>query len=140
MRERPRGVTVVAGLTLLAAVGDFVFAILVLALCSVGGPPPSGSHPSPFVYLLVWSPLVLSLVSFIVAAGIFNRTRSAWYWSILLWIASAVYHDIVALMLFRGMNLVLMMATLSLATFVSAVFIVYFQSEQVKTYFLEPSN
>ena len=69
-----------------------------------------------------------------------HRASYAWYLSILLWIASAVYYDIVALMLFRGMNPVLMMATLSLATFVTAVFIVYFQSEQVKTYFLEPSN
>jgi hypothetical protein len=69
MADRPKGVTVVAVLTLLGAIGNFFFTMLLAALGSVGGPPPSGYRPSILFLILVYSPLFLSLFSFIVSSG-----------------------------------------------------------------------
>jgi hypothetical protein len=80
MADRPKGVTVVAFLTLLGAIGNFFFTMLLAALCSVGGPPPSGYRPSILFSIIVYSPLFLSLASFIVSSGIFTAARYAWYY------------------------------------------------------------
>ena len=58
-----------------SAVGDFLFAGLIVALCSVSGPP-STPGLSPLLSILFYSPLLLSFTSFILSIGIFNGQNS----------------------------------------------------------------
>jgi hypothetical protein len=134
MADRPKGVTVVAVLTLLGAIGNFLFTMLLAALCSVGGPPPSGYRPSIFFLILVYSALFLSLVSFVVSSGIFAAARYAWYLSNVLWVSSAIYYSYVTFFLFYAKAYFLL--PLGLIVIANIVFTAYFQSEPVKNYFL----
>lgn len=132
MGERPLGLTVVAGLTFLGALGNLLFSYIFRLLLSVGGA--SGAArvpPGPFVLLLIYTPLMLSSVSFIVVWGILKRVRHTGYLSLVLWISSDLYYGFLALW---SQHVTLQVATLSLLGLVSTVFIMYFQSEQVRSY------
>ncbi len=85
-KRRPLGVTVVAALTLLAALALGFLQMLVIGLSAVGGPPsrPSGLPP---VLLL---PVVGAFVSFALAIGQFDGERWAWYGSIGFWVVCLI--------------------------------------------------
>jgi hypothetical protein len=132
MGERPLGLTVVADLTFLGAVGNLLFSyLLVLLLCVGGAGGAARGPPGPFFLFLIYTPIMLSIVSFIVVWGILKRVRHTGYLSFVLWISSDLYYGFLALW---SQNVMLQVATLSLAGLVSTVFIMYFQSEQVRNY------
>jgi hypothetical protein len=132
MGERPFGVTLVGVLMVIGALGNFLFSGFLLALCSVGGPP---SHPgvSPLLSLLFFTPILLSLISFIVSIRIFNRGKYAWHLSILFWVTSPIYYVSVTRFLSSGVNLLSTVAVFIIV--VNTAFIIHFQLRQVKDYF-----
>lgn len=136
MANRPAGFTVAGILTSLGAAANLFFAILLIALFSVGGPPPSGQSPLPFFWwVMIFIPFLLALFSVIVTVGIFARVRYAWYWSIILWLVSAAYYSVIALYLPDNLKL----AMASLIILIIAL-IIYFQTKPVKNYFLNPKT
>ena len=138
MTKRPKGLTVVAILTLLSAAGHFLFAIILTGLSAVGGPPPSGNHPSPIIYLLIYTPYLLSLLSALAALGILTGDRYGWPLSIILWITSSAYHSYVAMSVFRGLSFILAINLITVLT--NIIFILYFQTKSTKNYFLKAQS
>lgn len=136
MSDRPRGITGVAVLTLLGGVCLLYYAIVLTALGSIGH---AGYSPDPATVfriqiLVVCLPLLLSLLSVIAAAGIFRRSKFSWYLSMLLWILSIMYIVYAASSWFlfpAPISYVLIAAVI----LVNIIFLVYFQSEEVKNYF-----
>jgi hypothetical protein len=83
---------------------------------------------------LVYPPLALSLLSVVAAVGVFMRSKFGWYLSILLWVLSIAYLVYAAsslLPVFASMGHALVAAVI----LVNIIFLVYFQSEEVKSYF-----
>jgi len=135
MSDRPRGVTRVAILTLLGGVCLFFYAVFLTAL---GGMGHAGTYTDPAAIFrfqtLVYPPLFLSLFSVIAAVGIFIRSKFGWYLSILLWILSITYLVYAAsswLLVPAPIGHVLIAAVI----LVNIIFLAYFQSEEVKSYF-----
>lgn len=133
MRKTPFGVTVVAVLTLFGAIGDFLFAVLWVALGGMGGPPLSGFNPPISYWIVLFGSLLLSIVSLVASIGMFRGARYVWCLSMILWAFSAIHYCYAAWLMFRGENL---MIIAGLAILVNIALIVYFQSKQVKDYFL----
>jgi hypothetical protein len=132
MEERPFGVTFVAVLMAIGTLGNFLFSPFLVALCSVGGPP-SSPGVSPLLSLLFFTPILLSLTSFIVSIGIFDGGKYVWHLSILFWVTSPIYYVFVAWFFSSGINLLSMLAIF--VGLVNTAFIIYFQSRHVKNYF-----
>jgi hypothetical protein len=133
MTKTPLGVTVVAVLTLLGALGDLFFFATWIALGSMGHagvylPPPPISF-----WIVLFSSLLLSAISVVASIGMFQGASYAWYLSIILWVFSAVHYCYAASLIFSGDNLTTMAG---IAILVNSAFIVYFQSKQVRDYFL----
>jgi hypothetical protein len=133
--ERPSGITGVAALTLLGGGCLFLYAIVLAALGSMGH---AGTYTDPAATFrfqtLAYPPLILSLLSVIAAVGIFMRSRFGWYSSILLWILSITYLLYAA---YSGLPVSAPISHVLIAAviLVNILFIVYFQSEEVKSYF-----
>jgi hypothetical protein len=123
-----------AVLTLPGAIGNFLFTMLLAALCSMIGPPSSGYRPSIVFSILVYSSIFLSLASFIVSSGIFAAVTCAWYLSNVLGVFSAMYYTYVTFFLFQANTYFVF--PLGLIVIANIVFKVYFQSKPVKNYFL----
>jgi hypothetical protein len=133
MKKTPLGVTVVAVLTLLGAVGDLFFAAVWVAFGGMGSagvylPPPPVSY-----WVVLFSSLLLSFISLIASIGMFRGSSYAYYLSIILWVFSAVHYCYAASRIFTGENL---MTMAGIAILVNTAFIVYFLSKQVRDYFL----
>lgn len=133
MGKTPVGVTIVAVLTLLGAIGDFFFALLWVALSAMGGPPLSGFNPPISYWIVLFNSLLLSVISLVASIGMFWGTRYVWHLSMILWAFSAIHYCYVASLMFRDEGLMIMAG---LAILVNTTLIVYFQSKQVKDYFL----
>lgn len=136
MGTTPLGVTVVAVLTMLGAVGAFLFATVWVALGSMGHAGVYGSPPISYG-LVFFSSLLLSGVSFVAPVGMFRGGWYIWYLSIAVWAFSAAHYCCVAWLMFRGES---MMIVAGLAIFANMALIVYFQSRQVKDYFFGHHN
>jgi hypothetical protein len=134
VKKAPLGVTVVAVLTLLGAIGDFFFATFWVALSGMGGPPLSGSNSPISYWVVLFNSLLLSIISLVASIGMFRGARYVWYLSMILWAFSAAHYCYAASLMFRGENLMIMAG---LAILVNITLIVYFQSKQVKDYFSE---
>jgi hypothetical protein len=135
MSGRPRGVTVVATLTLLGGGCLFFYGVLLVALGAMGQ---AGTYSDPAAmfrfHTLVYPPLLLSLLSVIAAVGTLMRSKFGWYLSILLWVLSITYLVYAASSWFlvpAPIGNVLIAAVI----LVNLIFLVYFQSEEVKSYF-----
>ncbi|MEM2102691.1 MAG: hypothetical protein QXM22_04185 [Candidatus Bathyarchaeia archaeon] len=130
--NRPVGVTVVGILTLLGAAANFLVAVLLMALLSVGGPPPSGYSLPLFWRVMISIPFLLALISLIASIGILRGAKYAWYLSIILWISSAVYYGIIAIFLPPNLKPIIISAIAP-----ATAFIIYFQTKPAKNYFLK---
>jgi len=133
MKKAPLGVTVVAVLTLLGAIGDFFFATFWIVLSGMGGPPLGGFNPPISYWIVLFNSLLLSIISLVVSIGMFLGARCVWYLSTILWAFSAVHYCYAASRIFCCENLMIMAG---LAILVNTILIVYFQSRQVRDYFL----
>ncbi len=133
MGKAPIGVTVVGVLTLLGAMGDFLFATLWVALGAMGGPPLAGFTPPVSYWIVLFNSLLLSVISLVVSIGMLRGVRVVWYLAIALWSFTAAHYCYAASLIFSGENLVIMAA---LAVLVNIALIVYFQSKHVRGYFL----
>jgi nicotinamide riboside transporter PnuC len=137
MKKAPLGVTIVAVLTMLSAVGAFFFAVVWVAFSGMGH---AGAYiviPTSY-WVVLFSSLFLSGISFLASVGMFQGASEAWYLSIIVWVFSAAHWCYAASLMFGyGDNLRTFSA---LAILVNAIFIVYFQSKQVKDYFLHTSD
>jgi hypothetical protein len=133
MKKAPLGVTVVAVLTLLGAIGDFFFATVWVAFSGMGS---AGTYVTlPISYWIVlFNSLLLSIVALVASIGMFLGARYVWYLSIILWAFSAVHYCYAASRIFCCENLIIMAG---MAVLVNITFIVYFQSRQVRDYFLD---
>jgi hypothetical protein len=133
MKKAPLGVTVVAVLTLLGAIGDFFFATVWVAFSGMGS---GGAYVRlPISYWIVlFNSLLLSIVALVASIGMFLGARYVWYLSIILWAFSAVHYCYAASRIFCCENLIIMAG---MAVLVNITFIVYFQSRQVRDYFLD---
>jgi hypothetical protein len=128
--DMPKGVTVVAVLTLLGAIGYFFTSAVLTGLGASGHPgvyidPASMFH----FYTLTIPPLVLSFLSFVVVVGIFMGLKFSWYLSFLVWVSSIVY------LIYAALSLSLNQIFIATIVLVNIIFIEYFQSVQVKRYF-----
>lgn len=84
MPRRPVGVTVVAALTLTMALVLFFLQLVLVALTSIGGPPPSGtSYSLPLTFFI---PSFLAVFAFSVSIGQLLGAKWSWYASIAFWI------------------------------------------------------
>ncbi|HVP92565.1 MAG TPA: hypothetical protein VMS94_02350 [Acidobacteriota bacterium] len=133
MKKAPLGMTFVAVLTLLGAIGDLLFFATWVALGAMGHagtylPPPPISF-----WIVLFNSLVLSVISVVASIGMFQGASYAWYLSIILWVFSAVHYCYAASLIFTGENLTSMAG---IAILVNTAFIVYFLSRQVRDYFL----
>jgi hypothetical protein len=133
MKKAPLGVTVVAVLTLLGAIGDFFFATVWVAFSGMGS---AGTYVTlPISYWIVlFNSLLLSIIALVVSIGMFLGARYVWYLSIILWVFSAVHYCYAASLIFSARALMIMAG---LAILVNTILIVYFQSKQVRDYFLD---
>jgi hypothetical protein len=134
VKKAPLGVTVVAVLTLLGAIGDFFFATVWVAFSGMGS---AGVYVSPPIsyWIVLFNSLLLSIISLVASVGMFQGARYVWYLSIILWEFSAAHYCYAAwCLMFRGENLMIMTG---LAILVNITLIVYFQSKQVLDYFLD---
>jgi hypothetical protein len=131
--KTPLGVTVTAVLTMLGGGGTFLFAMMWAAL---GGMGHAGLYVGPPIsyWLVLIGSLLLSAVSFVASIGILQKASYARYLSIAVWVFSAVQYCYAASLLFCCESLD---ALVTLAIVVNAIFIIYFQSRQVKDYFLK---
>lgn len=133
-KNPPLGVIIVAVLTLLGAIGDFLFAVLWVAFSGMGsagtyvGPPPISW------WIVLYNSLLLFIISVVASIGMLHGTRHVWHLSIVLWMFSAIHYCYAASLIFCCENLMIMAG---LAILVNSVLIVYFQSKQVKDYFLK---
>jgi hypothetical protein len=129
--KTPLGVTVVAVLTLLGAIGNFFFATFWVALSGMGS---AGSlfNPPISYWIVLFNSLLLSIIALVASVGMFQGASYVWYLSIILWEFSAVHYCYAASLIFCCENLMIMTG---LAIFVNITLIVYFQSKQVKDYF-----
>jgi hypothetical protein len=134
VKKAPLGVTVVAVLTLLGAIGNFFFATVWVALSGMGGPPLDGSNPPISYWIVLFNSLLLSLIALVASIGMLRGARYVWYLSMILWTFSAIHYCYAASLIFRGENL---MTMAGLAVLVNITLIVYFQSKQVRDYFLD---
>jgi len=132
VKEAPLGVTVVAVLTLLGAAGDFFLAVVWVAFSGMGHAGVYTILPMSY-WIVLSSSLLLSAISVVASIGMFQGTSYAWYLSIILWVFSAVHYCYAASHIFSGDNLTTMAG---IAILVNSAFIVYFQSKQVRDYFL----
>jgi hypothetical protein len=133
VKKAPLGVTVVAVLTLLGAVGDLFFLTIWVALGAMGHagvylPPPPISY-----WIVLFNSLLLSVISVVASIGMLQGASYAWYLSIILWVFSAAHYCYAASLIFTGENLTTMAG---IAILVNGAFIVYFLSRQVRDYFL----
>jgi hypothetical protein len=133
VKKAPLGMTFVAVLTLLGAIGDLLFFATWVALGAMGHagtylPPPPISF-----WIVLFNSLVLSVISVVASIGMFQGASYAWYLSIILWVFSAVHYCYAASLIFTGENLTSMAG---IAILVNTAFIVYFLSRQVRDYFL----
>ena len=133
MKKAPLGVTVVAVLTLLGAIGDFFFATVWVAFSGMGS---AGVYVSPPIsyWIVLFNSLLLSIISLVASVGMFRGARYVWYLSIILWEFSAAHYCYAASLIFCCENLMIMTG---LAILVNISLIVYFQSKQVLDYFLD---
>jgi len=89
---RPKGVTLVAVLTLLSSGALFFFFMLIYAVSAVGGM----SNP-PMTGISLWSvwfefvPLCLSGFAFIFSVGMLKGVRIVWYGSMVFWVVVLLY-------------------------------------------------
>jgi len=96
MSSRPVGVTVVSALTLMSALALFYGQMVLIALMSVGGPPPSGtSYSLPWYYFF---PLFLAAWALLVTIGQRLGAKWAWYASMVFWIVLLLIFGWVAYM------------------------------------------
>ena len=140
MSDRPRGVTRVAILTLLGSACFFFYAVVLTALGAMGRAGTPSDPAATFRFqTLVYPPLFLSLLSVIAAVGIFRRSKFGWYLSVLLWILSitnVIYAAFSLPSMGSGLYARLIRDVLiATVILVNIVFLVYFQSEEVKSYF-----
>jgi hypothetical protein len=133
VRKTPVGVIIVGALTLFGAIGNSFFAALWVALGAMGGPPLSGLSMPISYWVVLFNSLLLSAISLVASIGMFRRTRHVWHLSIILWAFSATHYCYVASFMFRGESL---MIVVGLAILVNTTLMVYFQTKQVKEYFL----
>lgn len=131
----PKGLTVVAVLTLLGAIGYFFTFIMLTALGAMGhaGQPTDPATMFRF-HTLTFPSLALSFFSVVAVIGMFMRAKFGWYLSLLVWVSSIVYLVYVALSPF-GTTLPLGDVFFAAIILVNIIFIEYFQSEKVKRYF-----
>jgi len=135
VKKAPLGVTVVAVLTLLGAIGNFFFATFWVALSSMGGAGALSFNPPISYWIVLFNSFLLSIISLVASIGMFRGARYVWYLSIILWEFSAAHYCYAAwCLMFRGENLMIMTG---LAILVNVTLIVYFQSKQVLDYFLD---
>jgi hypothetical protein len=138
MTDKPTGVTIVALLTLLSAVALLWFFFILVAVSSVGGPNPSEIDVS--MQLVRTFPLSLSILAFILSAGIFAGVKYAWYGSIAFWIIFTIYFGWYAYMIDRNLQFAhgyeyqIALVT-ALPLIYSIAYIRYFQTKNVKNYF-----
>jgi len=95
LRKRPIGVTVVAVLTMFAALVFGFFLILVIALSAVAGPQSRPSGLPPHFYV----PSFTALLVFLLSIGKFGGARWAWYGSLAFWILCIICFDGLAYMI-----------------------------------------
>jgi len=133
VKKAPFGVTVVAVLTLLGAIGDFFFAAFWVALSGMGS---AGTYFNPPISyrIVLFNSFLLSIISLVASVGMFQGASYVWYLSIILWEFSAAHYCYAASLMFCGENLMIM---IGLAILVNITLIVYFQSKQVLDYFLD---
>jgi hypothetical protein len=136
VKKAPLGVTIVAVLTMLGAAGAFFFAMVWTAFSGMGHAGVYGSPPISF-WVVLFSSLFLSGISFFASVGMFQKASYAWYLSIIVWLFSAVHYCYAASLMFCCDSL---RTIVGLAILVNAIFIVYFQSKQVRDYFLHTSD
>jgi hypothetical protein len=134
--KAPLGVTATAVLTLLGAAGAFFFAAVWVALSGMGHAGVFGSPPVSY-WVVLYSSLFLSGISFVASVGMFQKARYAWYLSMIVWVFSAVHYCYAASLMFCCETLRFIVG---LAVLVNACFIVYFLSKQVRDYFLHTSD
>jgi hypothetical protein len=138
MSDKPRGITVVAVLTLLGSLAWFFVSAFLGALGSMGhAGTPIDSAAMFRIQMFVYPPLVLSLLSFIAFIAMSTRSRVGWYLPILAWILSIAYLIYAA---FALLPISLPLASVEYIfvvdiILVNIVFIVYFQTRKVKNYF-----
>jgi hypothetical protein len=140
--EKPKGVAIVAVLTLLSAVALFFFCLLLFALAGVGGEGNAAAGGGLPLWLLAWllPPFALAILALICAVGILAGTKYAWYTSIVLWTTLLIYFGPWALMIDTKMSYVYVYELeTALATAAPLIYSVgclaYFQTKRVKEYF-----
>lgn len=133
MKKAPLSVTVVAVLTLLGAIGDFFFATFWVALSGMGRAGVYGNLPISY-WIVLFNSFLLSIISLVASVGMFGGARYVWYLSIILWAFSAAHYCYAASLMFCCETLMIMTG---LAILVNVTLIVYFQSKQVRDYFLD---
>jgi hypothetical protein len=133
VKKTPLGVTVVAILTLLGAVGDLFFFVMWVAFSAMGHAGVYLSPPPISYWIVLFNSLLLSVISVIASIGMLQGASYAWYLSIILWVFSAAHYCYAASLIFTGENLTTMTG---IAILVNGAFIVYFLSKQVRDYFL----
>ena len=133
-KNPPLGVIIVAVLTLLGAIGDFYFSIVWVALSASGHPGTYVGPPPISWWIVLCNSLLLSIISVVASIGMLKGVRYVWHLSIILWVFSAIHYCYAASLIFRRENLMIMAG---LAILVNSVLILYFQSKQVKDYFLK---
>jgi hypothetical protein len=140
--EKPKGVTIVAILTLLSAVALFFLCFMLFVVSSIGGMSNAAAGGGLPLWLLAWilSPLALAILALITAVGILNGTKYAWYASIVLWATLLIYFSQIALMIDTKLSFVyvyeLETALAMAAPLIYSVgCLAYFQTKGVKEYF-----
>jgi len=133
VKKAPLGVIVVAVFTLLGAIGDFFFATVWVAFSGMGSAEAYVSPPISY-WIVLFNSLLLSIIALVASIGMFLGARYVWYLSIIPWAFSAVHYCYAASRIFCCENLIIMAG---MAILVNITFIVYFQSKQVRDYFLD---
>ena len=135
MSDRPRGITVVAILTLLGAAGLFLSFTLLVALGGMGHAGVSLDSAAMVRYqTLVYPPLILSFLFVFAVVGVLMGSKFGWYLSVLLWTLSIPY------LVYAGFNIFPISVSgggifVAAVVLVDIIFVVYFQSEEVRSYF-----
>jgi len=134
----PNGLTVIAVLTFLGALGFFFSFIMLTALSAMGhaGLPVDPATMFRF-YTLIIPPLGLSLLSVIAALGIFKRSKFGWYSCILLWVSSITYlvYAAFSVLPISAPSADIEYAFVTSVILVNIIFIAYFQTQNIKRYF-----
>ena len=137
MTARPKGVTLVAVLTLLSSGAMLYFFLLMIALLSVG------RYFNPLTtweMLSALTPLCLSSFAFAFAVGMLKGARIAWYGSMVFWVLVLLYFGWFAW--FVGSNLTFAQSyeyQIALALVVPLIYgvacLAYFWTNGVRKYF-----